>query len=162
MSYLEHRKMILRFRNCCSNPKSLPGGCPQGTLIGVILYILYINLIGFPGEITLQINENIINYWNHIDSFLDLFPTGNLLPTSMNSAKFMDDATIQESIALQTEEVKKIDAERQQVIHKTKQDLEDLFDSPIYCKFTRNSTSSFFSLSINARLIMSLFTRAHW
>ena len=43
LSYLQNSKMILRFRNCCSDPKCLPGGCPQGTLIGVILYILYIN-----------------------------------------------------------------------------------------------------------------------
>ena len=39
LSYLNDRKMILRFRNCCSHPKCLQGGCPQGTLIGVILYI---------------------------------------------------------------------------------------------------------------------------
>ena len=43
LSYLTNRKMILRFRNCCSSSKCMPGGCPQGTLIGVILYILYIN-----------------------------------------------------------------------------------------------------------------------
>ena len=63
LSYLQNRKMILRFRNCCSDPLCLNGGCPQGTLIGVILYILYINPIGFPGEITLQVSDFLHKYW---------------------------------------------------------------------------------------------------
>ena len=63
LSYLQNRKMILRFRNCNSNSKDLTWGCPQGTLIGVILYILYINPIGFPGEITLQVNDIMKTYW---------------------------------------------------------------------------------------------------
>jgi hypothetical protein len=33
LSYLQNRKMILRFRNCCSDPQCLYGGCPQGTLV---------------------------------------------------------------------------------------------------------------------------------
>ena len=40
LSYLKTEKW---FRNCCSDAKCLPGGCPQETLLGVILYILYIN-----------------------------------------------------------------------------------------------------------------------
>ena len=102
LSYLQNRKMILRFRNCRSSAKDLPGGCPQGTLIGVILYILYINPVGFPGEITLQVNEIVKNYWNHIDSIPDLVPSSSSLPASLNSAKFMDDATLQEAIDLST------------------------------------------------------------
>ena len=49
LSYLEKRKMILRFRGCVSDPEEIPGGMPQGTLLGVILYILYIIRVGFPG-----------------------------------------------------------------------------------------------------------------
>ena len=102
LSYLQNRKMILRFRNCRSSAKDLPGGCPQGTLIGVILYILYINPVGFPGEITLQVNEIVKNYWNHIDSIPDLVQSSSSLPATLNSAKFMDDATLQEAIDLST------------------------------------------------------------
>ena len=102
LSYLQNRKMILRFRNCNSSARDLPGGCPQGTLIGVILYILYINPIGFPGEITLQVNDIIKNYWNHIDSIPDLVPSSSSLPATLNAAKFMDDATLQEAIDLST------------------------------------------------------------
>ena len=109
LSYLQNRKMILRFRNCSSNPKDLPGGCPQGTLIGVILYILYINPVGYPGEITLQINELVKNYWNQLGTVPDLLPSSNILPVTMNSAKFMDDATIQEAINLKTSLATKLD-----------------------------------------------------
>ena len=34
MSYLEHRKMILRFRGCSSDPKDMPGGIPPGYALG--------------------------------------------------------------------------------------------------------------------------------
>ena len=100
LSYLQNRKMILRFRKCCSHPKCLSGGCPQGTLIGVILYIIYINPIGYPGEITLQISDMINNYWENISSIPDLFPNAISLPKTLNSAKYMDDATIQEAVDL--------------------------------------------------------------
>ena len=102
LSYLKNRKMILRFRNCSSHPKDLPGGCPQGTLIGVILYILYINPIGFPGEVTLAINNILVKYWNQMDNIPDLLPGSSSLPSRMNSAKFMDDPRIQEAIDLKT------------------------------------------------------------
>ena len=94
LSYLQNRKMVLRFRSCSSSPRDLPGGCPQGTLIGVILYILYINPIGFPGEITLQINDRIKNYWTNIGDIPNLLPSNSSLPTNLNAAKYMDDATI--------------------------------------------------------------------
>ena len=87
----------------------MPGGCPQGTLIGVILYILYINPIGFPAEITSQVNEAIKNYEVHLDTIPDLILNSNTLPETMNSAKFMDDATIQEAINLKTSLATKLD-----------------------------------------------------
>ena len=109
LSYLKDRKMILRFRKCCSDPKCLQGGCPQGTLIGVILYILYINPVGFPGEVTLQVSDSIHRYWEHIPIFPDLVPTKKCLPNTMNSAKFMDDATLQEAIDITTTLATKLD-----------------------------------------------------
>ena len=109
LSYLQNRKMILRFRKCSSSPKDLPGGCPQGTLIGVILYILYINPIGFPGEITLTVNDLLVNYWKRLDSVPDLHPQNLHHPNSMNSVKFMDDASVQEAIDLNTALATKLD-----------------------------------------------------
>ena len=99
--HLMNRKMILRFRNCCSDPKSMSGGCPQGTLIGVILYILYINPVGYPGEITIQISNILHNYWTNIGIVPNLVRgKNNVLHPTLNSAKFMDDATLEESIDL--------------------------------------------------------------
>ena len=109
LSYLQNRKMILRFRNCKSEPKAMPGGCPQGTLIGNILYILYINPIGFPGEITLQVNDTIRKYWTHLDHIPLLTPSNITIPTTMNSAKFMDDATLQEAVDLKSCLASKLD-----------------------------------------------------
>ena len=87
----------------------MSGGCPQGTLIGVILYILYINPIGYPGEITIQISDILHQYWNNIGIVPDLLPNIITLPSTMNSAKYMDDATLQESIDLTTSLATKID-----------------------------------------------------
>ena len=109
LSYLQKRKMILRFRNFSSDPKDLPGGCPQGTLIGVILYILYINPIGYPGEITLQINDQIIDYKSQMEPLPELSPKNITLPATVNSAKFMDDATLQEAVDLRTALASKLD-----------------------------------------------------
>ena len=102
MSYLEHRKMILRFRGCSSDPKAMPGGMPQGTLLGVILYILYINPVGFPAEVTIKLSDELHNYWNVLDPVPNLLQNEDSLPQSLQSIKFMDDATIQESISLKT------------------------------------------------------------
>ena len=109
LSYLSNRKMILRFRKCCSSPQCLNGGCPQGTLIGVVLYILYINPIGYPGEITLQVSDFLNNYWEHVGTIPDLLPSSRTLPPSLNSAKYMDDATVQEAVVLSSTLATKLD-----------------------------------------------------
>ena len=69
-------------------------------LIRVILYILYINPIGFPGEVTLTISDTIDNYWEKIGIIPDTLNNSSTLPLSMNSAKYMDDETLQEAIDL--------------------------------------------------------------
>ena len=102
-SYLEHRKMILRFRGCSSDPEDMPGGMPQGTLLGVILYILYINPVGFPAEATIKISDKLHNYWHTLEDIPDIIPNVDTLPGSMQSIKFMDDATIQEKVDLTNE-----------------------------------------------------------
>ena len=95
MSYLENRKMILRFRGCISDPMNMPGGMPQGTLLGVILYILYINPVGFPGEVTNSCSSVIHNYMEVFDTIPDAIQPQDSLPSYLQSIKFMDYATIQ-------------------------------------------------------------------
>ena len=102
MSYLENRKMKLRFRGCVSDPEDMPGGMPQGTLLGVILYILYINPVGFPAEVTLKCSEAIHNYLEVFENIPEVCQSNEPLPGNLKSIKFMDDATLQESINLKT------------------------------------------------------------
>ena len=42
-SYLQDRKMVVKFRDAKSNKKDMPGGGPQGTLWGVLEYIVNSN-----------------------------------------------------------------------------------------------------------------------
>ena len=95
--------MILRFRGCSSDPEDIPGGMPQGTLLGVILYILYINPVGFPAEVTIKISNLIHHYWKTLDDIPETPANDDTLPDTMQSIKFMDDATLQEAINLSTE-----------------------------------------------------------
>ena len=81
----------------------MPGGMPQGTLLGVILYILYINPVGFPSEATINISDQVHNYWKILDSIPELITNVDTLPDTMQSIKFMDDATIQEVINLESD-----------------------------------------------------------
>ena len=94
--------MILRFRGCVSDPQDIPGGMPQGTLLGVILYILYINPVGFPSETTIKISDTLHKYWSVLDTIPDLPTNMETLPPTVQSIKFMDDATLQETINLST------------------------------------------------------------
>ena len=120
LSYLESRKMIVRFRGCQSTSHDIPGSAPQGTLLGVFLYILYINPICFPGEVTLQVHDILTKYWQEfevpnepqvkyevqqVDNVEWLVPkmeTDIELPEMMNAVKFMDDATCQEVVDITT------------------------------------------------------------
>ena len=43
ISYLTDRKMIMKFRGVFSALRFLPGSSPQGTVLGVILFIIYFN-----------------------------------------------------------------------------------------------------------------------
>ena len=43
ISYLTDRKMSLKFRGVLSALRSMPGSSPQGTVLGVILFIIYFN-----------------------------------------------------------------------------------------------------------------------
>ena len=103
LSYLENRKMILRFRGCSSNAKDMPGGMPQGTLLGVILYILYINPVGYPAEVTIKISETLHNYWEVLEDIPNIVIGDEVLPETIQSVKFMDDATVQEAVNLLTQ-----------------------------------------------------------
>ena len=69
----------------------------------MILYILYINPIGFPSEITVNISDTVHKYWERLDDIPDIVSSHDTLPDSIKCVKFMDDATLQEAVDLNTQ-----------------------------------------------------------
>ena len=51
MAFLSNRKMVLRYKGEVSSLKDLPGGGPQGTLLGLLLFLVYINEAGFENQL---------------------------------------------------------------------------------------------------------------
>ena len=45
--FLTERELILTYRGAQSGRKELPGGGPQGTVLGMFLFIILINSVGF-------------------------------------------------------------------------------------------------------------------
>ena len=86
IGFLTDRQMYVRYKGKRSSTKSLPGGGPQGTLLGLLLFIILINDVGFSG----QANN-----------------TGELITSKRNMKavneihlKYVDDLTLAEAINL--------------------------------------------------------------
>ena len=50
MGFLKNRRMLIRYKGKLSSIKELPGGGPQGTLLGLFLFLVLINEAGFDGQ----------------------------------------------------------------------------------------------------------------
>ena len=50
MAFLTERELIVRYKGKCSGRKSLPGGTPQGTRLGMFLFLILINFAGFENS----------------------------------------------------------------------------------------------------------------
>ena len=42
--------MVVKYKGECSNMKQLPGGGPQGALLGLFLFLILINDVGFNDQ----------------------------------------------------------------------------------------------------------------
>ena len=85
--FLKEREMILRFRGRNSSKKHLPGGGPQGTKLGLFLFLILINAAGF-GYLEKHIGKQI---------------TGRLCrrqPIENIHLKYVDDLSLAQSINL--------------------------------------------------------------
>ena len=98
MGFLTNRRMKVRFNGKQSSTKYLPGGGPQGTLLGLFLFLVLINDAGFSG----QLNN-----------------AGELLTSKRNMKevikihlKYVDDLTLAASINLPERLVSLPDSER--------------------------------------------------
>ena len=63
IAFLKDRRMIVRYKGKNSNIKSLPVGGPQGTLLGLLLFLVLINDLGFENQ-NLDIGELITSKKN--------------------------------------------------------------------------------------------------
>ena len=121
ISYLTNRKMMMKFRGILSALRSLPGSSPQGTVLGVILFIIYFNSAALRPEIPRQ-------RWP--------FFSKNNYPTAIKM-KFVDDLSIACKVNLNNdlvvdEEIPKpltYDARFGTVIDKSKNTLQQITDS---------------------------------
>ena len=64
MGFLSEREIILRYKGLSSESESLPGGGPQGTLLGLFLFLILINFAGLAklernigAHVTQQVNR---------------------------------------------------------------------------------------------------------
>ena len=86
MAFLRNRYMIVRYKGEQSSKKYLPGGGPQGTLLGLLLFLVLINDAGFNGQKN-NAGEIITSKRN--------FKAANQI-----HLKYVDDMTIAEAIKL--------------------------------------------------------------
>ena len=50
ISFLSNRTILVRYKGEISKSKSLPGGGPQGTLLGLLLFFALVNDLGFKNQ----------------------------------------------------------------------------------------------------------------
>ena len=86
MGFLTDRRMLVRYKGEKSGIKDLPGGGPQGTLLGLLLFIILINDLGFEGQ------KN--------DAGEILSSRRNMKQVNEIHLKYVDDLTLAEAINL--------------------------------------------------------------
>ena len=98
ISFLQNRSMSVKYNGCMSSEKSLPGGSPQGTLLALLLFLVFINDIGFDGQM------------NNVGEVLTC--RKNIKNMNEIHLKFVDDLTLAEAVNLQQDLVEKPEADR--------------------------------------------------
>ena len=94
MGFLTDRVMVVRYKGETTEAKSLPGGGPQGTLLGLLLFLILINLCS--AEDHPNIGETITN------------PKKKFIPSRFH-VKYVDDLTIAGAFNIQESVVENSD-----------------------------------------------------
>ena len=82
-SYLSNRTLVVRYGGCTSTEKDMPGGAPQGTLLGVLTFLLQMN--GVRAVPTIPLDQHL---------------TAPRVKQPNTTAKFIDDLTAASVIKL--------------------------------------------------------------
>ena len=90
--------MVVKYKGKMSGIKSLPGGGPQGTLLGLLLFIVLINDVGFDGQ---KNNAGEV-----------ITTKRNMKEANELHLKYVDDLTLAEAINLPKNLVKLSNSER--------------------------------------------------
>ena len=86
---LKERELILTYRGAQSGKKEMPGGGPQGTVLGMFLFIILINSVGFENQ-NREIGEKITQAHN-----------AHTVIEKMH-AKYVDDLTVAEAFKMKS------------------------------------------------------------
>jgi hypothetical protein len=86
ISFLKDRSMVIRYKGKVSDRKLLPGGGPQGTLLGLLLFLVLINDVGFSNQMN-NVGE-IITCKKRVKEFNEIH------------LKYVDDLAIGEAIKM--------------------------------------------------------------
>ena len=86
MGFLSNRVMLVRYKGETTGSKPLPGGGPQGTLLGLLLFLIMINDCGFENTEE-RIGDTITGRKKKFNS------------TTLHT-KYVDDLTILEALNL--------------------------------------------------------------
>ena len=97
VSYLSGRSMVLRYKGVQSSRHWMPGGSPQGALLGVLLYLVYVSDVGMDLPPMPPAEHGIID--------LPSVPFPPLPAVTADEArlKFVDDLSMAEFIRLDTQ-----------------------------------------------------------
>ena len=98
MAFLSNRKMVVKYKSKLSSVKDLPGGGPQGTLLGLLLFLVLINDAGFEKQM------------NNAGDLLTC--RRNMKVVNNIHLKYVDDLTLAEAINLSKKLVRVPDNER--------------------------------------------------
>ena len=85
MGFLLERELVVRFQGAQSDKKRLPGGSPQGTRLGLFLFLILINAAGY-GSLMKNIGQHITEKKNK----RKIIPNIHM--------KFVDDVTLAEAM----------------------------------------------------------------
>ena len=89
MGFLENRELVVSYKGETSERLNLPGGGPQGTILGMFLFLILINAAGFRDAIK-NTGEIITNPLNKRKAIPNIH------------LKFIDDMTVAEAIDLKS------------------------------------------------------------